>query len=113
VLRRPVEFTLHGLSDALPSRVHLTVPAAWSRRRLRVPRGVVLHHADVPKTDRAWVGSIPVTAPLRTIADSAAGGVAPDLVQQAKDQAVARGLVSRADAAAIAAPGRPPGRRAT
>ena len=113
VLSHETALALHGLSDALPARVHLTVPADWSRRRLRVPRGVVLHHADVPKSDRAWVGSLPVTAPLRTLADSAAGGVAPDLVQQAKDQAVARGLVTRADVVAIAAPGRPPGRRAT
>lgn len=113
VFSHETALALHGLSDALPSRVHLTVPADWSRRRLRVPRGVVLHHGDVSKSDRAWVGSLPVTAPLRTLADSAAGGVAPDLVQQAKDQAVTRGLVTRADVAAIAAPGRPPGRRVT
>src|SRR5512138_2141872 len=113
VFSHETALALHGLSDILPSRVHLTVPAAWSRRRLRVPRGVVLHHADVPKSDRAWVGSLPVTAPLRTLADSAAGGVAPDLVQQARDQAVSRGLVTRADVAAIVTPGRPPGRRAT
>ncbi len=113
VFSHETALALHGLSDALPSRVHLTVPADWGRRRLRVPRGVVLHHADVPKTDRAWVGSIPVTAPLRAIADSAAGGVAPDLVQQAKDQAVTRGLVTRAEVTAIGAPDRQPSRRAT
>ena len=113
VFSHETALALHGLSDALPSRAHLTVPADWNRRRLRVPRGVVLHHADVPRSDRAWVGSLPVTAPLRTLADCAAGGVAPDLVQQAKDQAVARGLVTPAEVAAIAKPGRPPGRRAT
>jgi len=111
VFSHETALALHGLSDALPSRVHLTVPADWSRRRLRVPRGVVLHHADVPKSDRAWVGSLPVTAPFRTLADSAAAGVAPDLIQQARDQAVTRGLVTRADVAAIAAPGRRPDRR--
>ena len=111
VFSHETALALHGLSDALPSRVHLTVPADWSRRRLRVPRGVVLHHADVPKSDRGWVGSLPVTAPFRTLADSAAAGVAPDLMQQARDQAVTRGLVTRADVAAIAAPGRRPDRR--
>src|SRR5262245_52567641 len=39
---------LHGLSDVLPAQVHLTLPAAWRRRRFRVPADVVLHHADVP-----------------------------------------------------------------
>jgi len=113
VFSHETALALHGLSDPLPSRAHLTVPADWSRRRLRVPRGVLLHHADVPRSDRAWVGSLPVTAPLRTLADCAAGGVAPDLVQQAKVQAVTRGLVTPAEAAAIAKPGRPSSRRAS
>src|ERR1700730_1941679 len=43
---------LHRLSDALPARLHLTLPSAWQRRRLRLPEGVVLHHADVSKQDR-------------------------------------------------------------
>jgi hypothetical protein len=66
-----------------------------------VPRGVVLHHADVPKDDRAWVGPVPVTAPRRTLADCIAAGVAPDLVEQAIDQAAARGIVPRAAAAEL------------
>ncbi len=88
---------LHELSDVLPSRVHLTVPASWRARRLRVPRGVVLHHGDVTKDERAWVGPVPVTAPRRTLSDCIAAGVSPDLVQQAIQQAATRGLVPRAD----------------
>ncbi len=87
---------LHGLSDVLPSRAHLTVPASWRARRLRVPRGVVLHHGDVTKDERAWVGSVPVTTPRRTLADCIAAGVSPDFVQQAIRQAAARGVVPRA-----------------
>src|SRR5262245_47209826 len=48
VLSHQTALALHNLSDVLPSRVHLTVPTAWRGRRLRVPRGVVLHHANVP-----------------------------------------------------------------
>jgi predicted transcriptional regulator of viral defense system len=92
---------LHGLSDVLPSRVHLTVPSSWQSRRLRVPRGVVLYHADVAKDERAWVGPVPVTGPRRTLQDCVAAGVAPDLVQQAMDQAAARGLVAPAALADI------------
>jgi predicted transcriptional regulator of viral defense system len=69
---------LHELSDVLPARAHLTLPAKWRKRRLRVPEGVVLHYADVPKRDRAWVGAVPVTSPARTLADSAADYVSPD-----------------------------------
>lgn len=92
---------LHGLSDVLPARVHLTLPASWHARRFRVPRGVVLHHADIPEDDRAWVGPVPVTAPRRTLADCIAAGVAPDLVEQAIDQAAGRGIVPRAVAAEL------------
>lgn len=28
---------LHGLSDALPAKVHLTLPSEWRARRLRIP----------------------------------------------------------------------------
>lgn len=98
VFSHETALSLHELSDVLPSRVHLTVPAAWRARRLRVPRGVVLHHGDIAKGERAWVGPVPVTAPRRTLADCIAAGVAPDLVEQAIEQASARGLISRAAA---------------
>ncbi len=92
---------LHELSDVLPARAHLTVPAKWRRRRLQVPDGVVLHYADVPKRDRAWVGAVPVTSPARTLADCAADYVSPDFLSSAISQALARGMVSRPQATAV------------
>lgn len=82
---------LLDLSDVLPSRQHLTVPTAWAKRRLRVPSGVVLHHADLRAADRAWHGPVPVTTPLRTILDCAQAHVPPELVRQA----TRKGLASR------------------
>ena len=92
---------LHELSDVLPARAHLTVPAKWRRRRLQVPDGVVLHYADVPKRDRAWVGAVPVTSPARTLADCAADYVSPDFLSSAISQALARGMVSGPQATAV------------
>ena len=92
---------LHELSDVLPARAHLTVPAKWRRRRLQLPDGVVLHYADVPKRDRAWVGAVPVTSPARTLADCAADYVSPDFLSPAISQALARGMVSRPQATAV------------
>lgn len=85
---------LHGLSDALPSRVHLTLPAAWRSRRLRVPKSVVPHYSDIDEADRGWIGPVPVTKAYRTITDCAEDGVAPDLVRDAFEQVVHRGLIS-------------------
>jgi predicted transcriptional regulator of viral defense system len=87
---------LQNLSDALPGRVHLTLPPSWQKRRLKVPSLVVLHHAEVSEGERAWVGAVPVTKPARSINDCAAGHVAPDLVAQAIEQGLDRGLFRRA-----------------
>src|SRR5882724_4711855 len=92
---------LHELSDVLPARAHLTLPVKWRKRRLRVPEGLVLHYADVPKRDRAWVGAVPVTSPARTLADSAADNVSPEFLSSAVSQALARGMGSRAQATPI------------
>lgn len=88
---------LHGLSDVLPARTHLTLPAGWRRRRFRVPDGIVLHHDDVSPDERVWFGPVPVTSPRRTLDDCAKAFVAPDLLRQAAQQAVRRGLVVRGD----------------
>lgn len=95
VLSHQTALILHGLSDALPSRVHLTLPAAWRRRRLRVPADVVLHCADVPPTERVWFGPVPTTNPSRTLNDCARDGLSPDLLQQAAQQAIRRGMVTK------------------
>jgi predicted transcriptional regulator of viral defense system len=91
----------HDLSDVMPARVHVTLPDRWRKRRLRVPTGVVLHFANVAKADRAWVGSIPVTAPTRTLRDCAAGGVSPETMRKAFRDATSRGLVGRSEVAAL------------
>ncbi len=91
--------SLHSLSDVMPARVHLTLPAGWARRRFRVPADVVLHFSDVGKPDRAWVGSVPVTSVRRTLLDVRNASVSPELVEQATRQAIARGLIGKKDAA--------------
>lgn len=92
---------LHELSDALPARVHMTLPRSWARRRLRVPDGVVLHHADIEDADRTWCGSVPVTTPGRTLRDCAAANAPPDLVRQARDEGLDRGLFTRSEMSAV------------
>jgi predicted transcriptional regulator of viral defense system len=94
VFSHETALSLHDLSDVLPRRVHVTVPAGWRERRLRVPPGLVLHYGAVGKAEREWSGPIPVTRAERTLADAIQDHVAPELVQQALAQARARGLVA-------------------
>ncbi|HEY1554017.1 MAG TPA: type IV toxin-antitoxin system AbiEi family antitoxin domain-containing protein [Kofleriaceae bacterium] len=88
---------LHGLSDVLPSKIHLSVPTTWSSRRLRVPAGVIVHHADVAKSERSWFGAVPATSPSRTLEDCSRDKISPDLLRQAAQDALARGLVGKRD----------------
>lgn len=93
---------LHELSDALPARIHLTLPSAWRKRRFRVPADVVLHHADVPPEERVWFGAVPGTSARRTLNDCAREDLSPEMLRQAAQQALRRGLVTRADLSEVA-----------
>jgi predicted transcriptional regulator of viral defense system len=110
VFSHETALTLHELSDALPSRVHMTVPSSWSRRSA-VPRLLVLYYANVPADDRTWVGSIPVTTVARTLRDAVDAGIDPDLVAQAIAEGTARKLIDRVDLRGIVSPPRGRARR--
>jgi predicted transcriptional regulator of viral defense system len=101
VLSHQTALALHGLSDVMPAQIHLTLPLSWRHRRLRVPRGFVLHHADVPRGERTWVSAMPVTSVRRTLNDCALVGLSPDLLRQGAKQALARGLVTKAEIGAV------------
>jgi predicted transcriptional regulator of viral defense system len=97
VLSHQTALSLHGLSDVLPAQVHLTLPKAWLPRRFRVPAGIVLHHADVGPDERSWFGPVPATSPSRTLSDCAKGALSPELLRQAAQQALRRGLVTKSE----------------
>lgn len=101
VFSHQTALALQDLSDVLPAQMHLSVPATWRTRRLRVPDGVVLHYADVAASERRWFGPVPATAPLRTLEDCAAGHLSPDVLRSAALDALARGLVVRRELASV------------
>ncbi len=97
VISHQTALALHGLSDVLPSNIHLTLPMAWRYRRFRVPIGVVLHHGDVLLKERTWFGGVTTTNPQRTLNDCARNSLSPELLQQAAQQALRRGLVTKTE----------------
>ncbi len=101
VISHQTALSLHGLSDVLPAKAHLTLPSAWRHRRFRAPPGVVLHHADVPPEDQAWFGAVPMTSARRTLNDCAREGLSPDLLRQGAQQALRRGLVTKDELAEV------------
>jgi|SRR5947209_3901274 len=101
VFSHQTALALHDLSDLLPSKVHMTIPASWRHRRLRVPAGLVLYHAEISEVDRAGFSVGSVTTPRRTLRDCVEANVSPELVRQAVLQARRRGLISEKDGAEL------------
>ena len=99
VFSHETALALHDLSDVLPSKVHMTIPESWRRRRLRLPAGVALHHADIGDVDRTGFSVVPVTTAKRALRDCVEAKVSPELVRQAVFQARRRGLISEKDGA--------------
>jgi predicted transcriptional regulator of viral defense system len=84
---------LFGLSDVVPSSIHLLLPRA--RRWFRAPPGVTVHTTTHPLSAREVVvrEGMRTTAPLRTILDVAEAGTAPEQVLLAITQARERGMI--------------------
>lgn len=55
---------------------------------------VVLHHPDVTPEERSWFGPVPATSVARTLSDCAENGLSPELLHQAVQQALRRGLTT-------------------
>lgn len=82
VISHQSALAIHELSDVSPARVHVTVPTAVRIRR-DVPKGLVIHYADLAPEDVERVEGVPVTTPARSIRDAHASDLGNELVAQA------------------------------
>lgn len=81
---------VHGISDAMPAAIHVTVPRPFRGQQ----PGVVVHRAQIEPTDREIRDSVPVTTLPRTLVDVVAVSD-PSLVRQAVVEAIRRGRLAR------------------
>src|SRR5216684_835448 len=87
--------SLYELSDLNPARLHMTVPMHF-RRNSEIPGILVLHYADLAKSDVQTAQGFRFTRPLRTILDLIeANTVERGFIRQALWQAIDRGLITR------------------
>jgi predicted transcriptional regulator of viral defense system len=87
--------SLYDLSDLNPAKLHMTVPRGF-RRSSEVPLVLVLHYADLPKTDVETAQGFKFTRPLRSIFDLLEADTVPrSFLRQALRQALDRGLITR------------------
>ncbi len=101
VISHESALALYQLSDVLPARVHLIIPPKASRRH----PGLQLHVNRLSAGEVTKYAGLPVTTVPRTIVDVAASGLAEELVVQAVQEAIERGLTT-ADSLRAAAEGR-------
>jgi predicted transcriptional regulator of viral defense system len=90
VISHESALAVYGLSDNLPSAVHLIVPRTASRRRA----GIHMHTHRLERHEITRREGLPLTTGPRTLADVAVGGLAEDLVVRAIQEAVQRGLTT-------------------
>jgi len=87
--------SLYDLSDLNPARLHMTVPMHF-RRNSEIPGILVLHYADLAKSDVQTAQGFRFTRPLRAILDLIeADTVERSFIRQALRQAIDRGLITR------------------
>jgi predicted transcriptional regulator of viral defense system len=81
---------VHEIGEFESPRVHLTVPASFSKD----DEAVVLHRADLPDVDILDHGGFRVTTVTRSLIDVAAAGANGDQLARAIQEARQRGLLT-------------------
>jgi predicted transcriptional regulator of viral defense system len=93
VLSHETALDLYGLSDANPDKIHITVPTAYRIKRA-TPPAYEIHHAELKPDETTWRDGLPLTTVERTIRDCHQTHLRRGLLEQALDQARARGLIN-------------------
>lgn len=100
VISHESALTLYGLSDVNPAKVHLTLPRSFRLQR-DVPKGMVIHRADLNDEEIGLHDGIPITRPERTIRDCHVADLGPALIRQAIADGARTGYLQRKDAEAL------------
>jgi len=88
---------LRDLSDANPSKLHMTVPPGF-RRNSETPAVLVLHKSALEPCEVIRERGYAITTAMRAILDSASSGDADlDMLEQAVGQGLRRGIITRAE----------------
>lgn len=89
--------SMHGLSDVMPKELHMTVPRGF-RRSAPLPKALFLHQGDAAHGDTEARQGYRVMRPLPAlVAVMNEGSESRDRLAQALQQALQRGLITRAE----------------
>lgn len=91
VVSHATALATHDLGTANPARIHLTVPRGFRQKS----DAVILHRAELTRSDIEDRMGYRVTTPPRAIAECAAAGEDQDILDAAVSEALERGMTSR------------------
>ncbi len=100
VLSHDTALDLHDLCDINPVAVHVTVPRGL-RVRTALPAWLTLHRRDLEEGETTWHEGLAIVTPARAILDGIEANVGPRFVEEAREAAARRGLLSTGDERAI------------
>ncbi len=87
--------SLFDLSDAMPSKIHMTVNQGF-RRHSKIPEILVLHSGILDESEIEERAGFFVTTPVRTIVDLIKEMVvSTDILKQAYNESMKRGLINK------------------
>ena len=94
VLSHSSALALYGISDASPSKVHITVPPR-TRFARSVPNWLIIHRANIEPQEIRYENGIAVTSPVQSILDVAESHAGPAVVGDAVNDAYRLGLITK------------------
>lgn len=87
--------SIHGLSDILPDKLHMTVPLSF-RRNSDIPKILVIHYKQLPQAGALLMNGYFVTTPYQTLLDVITEAhISHELILQAVKAAVNRGILTQ------------------
>lgn len=90
VVSHQTAMAVHGISDLMPARIHLTVPPGFRKRQ---PPGIILYRDKLAPHEIEHREGFRVTSPLRTLVDAARVAVDPERLSAGIRDAIAKGLL--------------------
>lgn len=92
VISHLTALSLHEISDANPSKVHMTVPNSF-RRSAETPVELVLFYSDLEPKDVQKRLGYKITTPLKTLIDVYSSGLSLEHVERGFYDAIGKGLI--------------------
>jgi predicted transcriptional regulator of viral defense system len=100
VLSHDTALDLHDLCDINPIKVHVTIPAA-TRIRAELPAWLTVHRRDLADGETTWHEGLAIITPARAIIDGIETHVGQRFIDEAREAATRRGLLSTREAQAV------------